>query len=381
MAIRLLYLVSHPIQYQAPLLRRIARESDIDLRVIFKADAGTTGYFDPGFQTLVTWDVPLRDGYRSDVLPDDALGRAIADADAIWLHGWQSLRMWRALTEAVRRNVPVLMRGENTLAAMPDGAGLRGLVKRRYLDWIFARCAAFLYIGTANRDYYRVHGVDPARLFFMPYAVDNDFFRARAAEAATRREAFRASLNLVPGRPVILFAGKLQRRKHPLTLIEAFQGLDHGRLRQPYLVFVGDGELRESIVATAAQDDRIRFLGFRNQTEMPTFYDLADVFVLPAEKEPWGLAVNEAMNAGCPVIVTDQCGCHADLVDESCGAVIPAGKADALAEALTQVLGDPERCRIMGNAARERVRRWNFETCVNGLKAALAYARQKPSPT
>lgn len=381
MAIRLLYLVSHPIQYQAPLLCRIARESDIDLRVVFKTDVGATGYFDPGFQVPVKWDVPLRDGYRSDVLPDGALDSAIADAEAVWLHGWQGPRMRRALTEAARRNVPVLMRGENTLAAMPDGAGLRGLVKRRYLDWIFARCTAFLYIGTANRDYYRVHGIDGSRLFFMPYAVDNDFFRARAAEAATRREAFRVSLNLAPGRPVILFAGKLQRRKHPLTLIAAFQGLDHERSRRPYLVFVGDGELRDSIVAAAAHDDRIRFLGFRNQTEMPAFYDLADVFVLPAEKEPWGLAVNEAMNAGCPVIVTDQCGCHADLVDESCGVVVPAGKADALAEALARVLGDPERRRIMGNLARERIRKWNFEACVTGLKAALAHVRQKPPPT
>lgn len=380
MATRLLYLVSHPIQYQAPLLRRIARESDIDLRVVFKTDAGATEYFDPGFQALVKWDIALRDGYRSEVLPDDALGPAIAEADVMWLHGWQGLRMWRALTEATRRNVPVLMRGENTLAAMPDGAGLRGLVKRRYLDRIFARCTAFLYVGTANRDYYRVHGIESSRLFLMPYAVDNDFFRARTAKATTQQDTFRASLQLAPGRPVILFAGKLQPRKHPLTLIEAFQGLDHDRLRRPYLVFVGDGKLRESIVATAAQDDRIRFLGFRNQTEMPAFYALADVFVLPAEKEPWGLAVNEAMNAGCPAIVSDQCGCHADLVDESCGAVIPAGKAGALTEALTRVLGDPERRRIMGSAARERVRNWNFETCVAGLKAALAYARQKPPP-
>jgi glycosyltransferase involved in cell wall biosynthesis len=381
MAIRLLYLVSHPIQYQAPLLRRVARESDIDLRVVFETDAGETSYFDPGFQVPVKWDVPLRDGYRSEVLPDDALDSAIAHVDAVWLHGWHGPRMRRAMTEAARRNTPVLMRGENTLAAMPDGAGLRGLVKRRYLDWIFARCAAFLYIGTANRDYYRAHGVDPSRLFFMPYAVDNDFFRARAVEAATGREAFRASLNLASDRPVILFAGKLQRRKHPLTLIAAFQELDYDRLGRPYLVFVGDGELRDSIIAAAAHDDRIRFLGFRNQTEMPAFYDLADVFVLPAEKEPWGLAVNEAMNAGCPVIVTDQCGCHADLVNESCGAVVPSGNADALAAALTRVIGDPERRRVMGNAARERISTWNFETCVAGLKTALAYTLQKPPPT
>ena len=94
----------------------------------------------------------------------------------MWIHGWDSRLKLRALEAARRRGVPVLMRGENTLAAMPDGGGLRGMFKRTYLRWIFYRCAAFLCIGTDNRNYYRAHGIDDARLFSMPYAVDNQFF-------------------------------------------------------------------------------------------------------------------------------------------------------------------------------------------------------------
>jgi len=69
----------------------------------------------------------------------------------------------------------------------------------------------------------------------------------------------------------------------------------------------------------------IRFLGFRNQSELPRFYDLADVFVLASVDEPWGLSINEVMNAGRPVIVSDQVGCHRDLVHPGVnGSVIPA---------------------------------------------------------
>src|ERR1700759_5823351 len=67
--VRLAYLVSHPIQYQAPLLRRIAQEPDIDLTVFFGSDFSVCDYKDEGFGVGVKWDVPLLDGYRHEFLP------------------------------------------------------------------------------------------------------------------------------------------------------------------------------------------------------------------------------------------------------------------------------------------------------------------------
>ena len=67
--VRLAYLVSHPIQYQAPLLRRIARDPGIDLTVLFGSDFSVRGYKDEGFGVDVKWDVPLLEGYKSEFLP------------------------------------------------------------------------------------------------------------------------------------------------------------------------------------------------------------------------------------------------------------------------------------------------------------------------
>src|SRR5580693_8332123 len=67
--VRLAYLVSHPIQYQAPLLRRIAQEPDIDLTVFFGSDFSVRGYRDEGFGVGVKWDVPLVEGYKHEFLP------------------------------------------------------------------------------------------------------------------------------------------------------------------------------------------------------------------------------------------------------------------------------------------------------------------------
>ncbi len=377
---RLLYLVSHPIQYQAPLLRQIAAEADISLRVLFERMDSTGTYYDTGFGTEVTWDVPLTDGYENhqvDSLP--AIEKHLLDADVVWLHGWDSMLKRRTLEMARRRGLPVLMRGENTLAAMPDGGALRGVLKRAYLRWIFYRCSGFLCIGSDNAEYYRRHGVSEERLFDMPYAIDNQAF-GEAAVAADR-DALRRDLDLEPERPVVLFAGKLQDRKNPKLLFEAMQRMDRAAGRNPYLLFVGDGEARSSLEKQAAGTDWVRVLGFQNQSQMPGFYSLADLFVLPSQREPWGLAVNEAMACGCAVIATDECGCAADLVTPDTGRVIRANNGPMLVAALANLLGDPARCRDAGAAAQKHIQTWSFREDIDGLKKALRSVVSGPRPT
>ena len=125
---------------------------------------------------------------------------------------------------------------------------------RRWLKSIFCRILAqfvdgFLDIGTDNRDYYLANGVRRDQVFHLPYAVDNDFFASRAAEAAETRELLRAKLGLEPGRPIILFASKFQARKRPQDLLHAYERLlalaENGG--SPYLLYVGDGEMKSAV--------------------------------------------------------------------------------------------------------------------------------------
>ena len=360
---RLLHIVSHPIQYQAPLFRRIAAESGVDLRVLFTRDT-ENGYFDRGFSRDVQWDIPLRGGYDSVLWRQTEWRREIANCDAVWVHGWQGAKILRAIARAHALGKPVLMRAENTDDAMPDGYALRGVVKRRFLKWVFDRCALFLSIGRANRDYYLRRGISIERIFPMPYAVDNDFFGERAHAARPHRAELRRSLEL-DDRPIILFAGKLIERKHPEQLMRAWADASWTG-KKPVLLYVGDGEMKRVLENNAPAD--VRFLGFRNQTEMPALYDLADVFVLPAEREPWGLAVNESMACGTAAVVSDRVGCAPDLVDSSCGAVVPLGDDGALGRALIDVLG---RAEPAGQAAARKIADWSFAADVHGLRRAL----------
>lgn len=387
--IRLAYLVSHPIQYQAPLLRFLARQPELRLKVFFMSDFSTRRYQDPGFGVPVQWDVPLLEGYDSEFLPSawqaGAVGwslpayglrkRLTRAFDALWVHGYAHVATLRAIFHARRAGLKVLLRGESTLDSHERGP-VRRAIKTALLPRLFASVDAFLAIGRANREYYRHYGVSDSRIFDMPYAVDNEFFRARAAAAAAQREALRRELNLAPDRPVILYAAKFQPRKRPGDLWEAYRQLSADGTREPtpYLLFVGDGELRPALEAAvkATGWSSVRFLGFRNQTEMPALYDLCDVFVLPSQHEPWGLALNEVMNAGRPVIGTQEVGAAADLVTQGqTGFTYAVGDIAALAGHLRSLTADRERARAIGEAARQRVERYSFEADWRGLRAAL----------
>jgi glycosyltransferase involved in cell wall biosynthesis len=393
--IRLAYVVSHPIQYQAPLLRRIAQEPDIHLTVFFGSDFSVRGYRDQGFGVAVKWDVPLLDGYRhvflpriregSDVSFATPLNRGILRAlkgtgaqptfDALWIHGYATANALHAMLAAKLLGIPVMLRAESWLRDR-GRSRTKLAAKRLFFEALEPLVDAVLPIGIANADYWSHYFDDRVPQFLVPYAVDNNYFSQRARAAQQTRAELQAELNLDPARQVILFASKLQERKNCAHLVDAYSRLAAAAVRPPYLVIVGDGEERAALERQAAATglDSIRFAGFRNQSEMPRFFDLASVFVLPSRHEPWGLIVNEAMNASRPVIVSDDVGCALDLVQDGInGFIYPTGDIDALAQALHRVLASAETAARMGASAYRRVQQWGLEQDVQGLRSALQY--------
>jgi glycosyltransferase involved in cell wall biosynthesis len=137
---------------------------------------------------------------------------------------------------------------------------------------------------------------------------------------------------------------------------------------------VGSGEMAAELADLAGRLglDNVHFHGFANQSALPQIYGAADVFALPSENEPWGLAVNEAMCASLPIVASAEIGCAADLICAGVnGQTFAAGDVEGLASALHPILADTEIRRRMGSASRDIVSRWSYAECAAGLKAAL----------
>ncbi len=399
--LRLGYLVSHPIQYQAPLLRRIAAEPGLDLHVFFGSDLSVRSYRDEGFGADIEWDVPLLDGYSSEFLPAirdkrsisiaSPISRGIYDRlrgrhgsptiDVLWVHGYATVNALHGMLAARALGIPVLLRAESWLKDR-ERSGAKLAAKHAFFLGLRQMVDAVLPIGTLNSEYWSQYLGDNIPQFLMPYAVDNEYFQARSLEAAAGREALARELALEPGRPIVLFASKLQTRKRCEDLVEACLRLaTHlSPERQPYLLIVGDGEeranLERKVLSVGAQN--VRFCGFRNQSELPRFFNLCDVFVLPSRHEPWGLIVNEVMNAGRAVIVSEDVGSQPDLITDGVeGCVFPAGDVDALTAALLRVLATPGTAAEMGARARDRISTWSFDQDILGLRAALEHVGRR----
>lgn len=382
--IRLAWVSTHPIQYQAPLLRQIAACPDIELTALFFSDFSTRSFVDPEFNRPIHWDTPLLEGYHSEFLPGTGSQVSAIKAfeprvgglyerlqksnfDAVLVQGWQHYGMLKAAWLAKRAGLQVLMRCEAT-DHVASSKGLKGKVREAVVSFLLSKVDKCLAIGTRNRDFYLRRGFKAENIGSMPYCVDNDHFRQKAE--ATDVSALRAELGMDADRSVILYASKLMRRKFPDQLLQAYAQLPEPR---PYLLYVGDGELRAALEAEVKVQKLgdVRLLGFRNQSELPAFYALADIFVLPSINETWGLVINEAMNAGCAIISTDQVGSAVDLVEHGKnGYVLKAGDIPALTDALNSCL-DQERLQAMQAESLKRIEHWGIRENVQGLRAAL----------
>lgn len=388
--VRLAYFVTHPIQYQAPLLRMIAADPSIELKVFFAANYSLQKHFDPGFGREIAWDVDLVSGYEHEVLP--ALN---PDAPLSVLHPMNYGVVWRVLTGkfdviwchsyARPPHLAALIAGRlfGKKVFLRDEAGrhssnpppLRAFAKRCFLQVLKPLLSGILTIGTLNREFYAQHGFPARKLFSMPYAVDNDWFKARIGEAAARRDEFRRELGIGPDQQVVLFAAKFQPRKRGDDLIRAFGKLvADGAAQNTVLIMVGEGEMNEEWRAIAKEPgpDKVRFVGFKGMLELPAYLDLCDVFVIPSSLEPWGLILNEVMNAAKPVIAANEVGSAYDLLkDGENGYMVESGNVEQLADALRKVLSDPDKAKAMGARSLEIIDGWSFERDVNGLKDAL----------
>lgn len=382
MPLRIGFLTTHPIQYQAPVFRALAREPDVEFSALFAMlpDARQQG---DGFGVGFEWDLPLCEGYDYEVLTNVArepavgrfrgcdtpdIGRVIRrrELDMLVVNGWVVKSCLQGLAACRRLRIPCVVRGEANL--LRERAWWKSLLHRRLLQ----RYAAALYIGAANKAFYERHGIPESRLFPALYCVENRRFEEHAARGADRIGELRRRFGIPEDIICFVFCAKFIDKKHPLELLESFSRFiaQGGR---GHLLMVGDGELRPACEAVVRDRQLpVTFTGFLNQTQIADAYLAGDCLVLPSDAgETWGLVVNEAMACGRPAIVSSLVGCAADLIEPGrTGDVFRFGDWDGLADVLARYAGDRERLRSMGAEARGLIERYSPEGAAQGILSA-----------
>jgi len=209
---------------------------------------------------------------------------------------------------------------------------------------------------------YSQRGVDE----YAAYSISREkiFVAYNAASPAPPIQPISKLLTI--NRATILFVGRLQARKRIDSLLRACAEMPHS----PRLVIVGDGPERENLEMLSKQVyPSAEFIGARHGDDLKPYFAEADLFVLPGTG---GLAVQEAMSHGLPVIVAKGDGTQDDLVRPENGWQIPPGDYDALVSTIREALSDVEHLRKMGAESYRIVsQEINLEKMVEAFVGAL----------
>lgn len=389
----LLIVESHPVQYRAPVYARLQEISPGLFHVVYASDFSLRGGRDPGFDQSLTWDTNLIAGYPSTVLRSD-LTQAPSDWNELDGRGlWKVIRRlqpgailltslnyrYDAVAYAAARiqGSQVWIRCETQDHVFPR-SWLKNLIRSAYYRLLYAGITQAFPIGRLNREHWIRHGLRPRQLRAANYCTLDRAGPLSLQERGNRRKALRNKLGLAPNQLLGAFFGKFIAKKDPALLLEAVPYLSEAIRHRLRLLYVGSGELQkelevEAVTVEARDGITTHFAGFVNQSALLDWYLAADVVVLPSRRagETWGLVVNEALHAGCGVVVSEAVGCAADFGGWERFRTIPVGSAQHLAGALTELASYPRSF----DWAADGLKAYSIEAAAQALATAISEMR------
>lgn len=247
-------------------------------------------------------------------------------------------------------------------------------LKEAFKRWFVRNCTQYIVCGKASFEYLVSLGADVKKISIAPNAVDNDYFSQTCARYRETKEVFKVS----KGYPekIILYVGRLIEQKGALDLLKSFQMLAREQ-SDLGLLLVGSGEEEKKYKDFCRENilKNVFFAGFVHQEELPLYYAIADIFVLPTHSDPWGLVLNEAMACGLPVISSNAAGAAQDLIISGVnGYIFKKGDIAELTNYLRDILSDEHRRSKMGQASWRMIADYSPSKCAQGFIQAIKCA-------
>jgi glycosyltransferase involved in cell wall biosynthesis len=291
---------------------------------------------------------------------------------AVVLNGYNDAGRVRLLLWCWGNGIPCFLVGDSNINDdRLTNTGWKGLVKRVLLGGLLRFCSAVLPCGTAGRLYFQKYGVPEQKIFPSPYEPDYESIRNVSPEviADVRRE-----FGLVEGRRRLLFCGRVVSIKRADLAIDTFCAI---AARRPSwdLVILGDGPLRQELQTRVPPELRGRMIWIGHtgrQERVSAVQRCCDVLLLPSDREPWAVVINEALAAGLAVVSSSIAGAAVDLVRDGInGRLFPVGDRSAFEECLLDVTDEHS---LAGMQAQSQIvlEEWRrIADPVEGLSRAL----------
>ena len=379
------FFVTHPIQYQIPLFRYLYNNPNFNFKVYYLSDFSFYSYDDKEFIKNFNWDIDMKSGYEYKVLLKNHKNSKLNffnplnlsffrylikdKIDIVWVHGWGQLSNIFLVIQAKLLGKKVFIRGESSKHLDHDKSKFKLLLKKIFFSIFFKLIDKFLYIGKNNLDFYKDYIIDENKFIFCPYVVDNNFFNKNFLFNNKKDDSIK-----------FLFCGKFIQRKRPIDILKAISLIKE---KKPYLLsqstfnFVGSGQLEKELTEYINKknlNNVVTLSGFQNQSDIVNTYISSDVLIIPSEKEPWGLVVNEAMASQCAIISSSGTGCSKDLVIEDYnGYIYQTGDVYSLSKIILKLIINKNKIEIFKKNSLALISKYSFETISKNLSRGIDY--------
>jgi glycosyltransferase involved in cell wall biosynthesis len=374
MSSRIAIVQNRPTQFDVPLYARVHQAQAFDLVVFYtEVEPSDSGAIDAETAIVPQWDHLKGLEYPAQFERSAfSLWRKIValQPDHVVICGWYP-RSHALLALLLRLSgMRIGVRSDNTLEHT-DFSGFKGWLKRRVMSGWLSLYHAWHPVGTLARAYVETLSVTRRPVFYFPYAVDVDWFAQHAAQYRGQCSQFREKFGLAADDYVVLGVMKWTEREDPLTLVNSVVKAA-AVMPNLKLLLVGDGPLKAAIMdRLAAAPERLVAPGYAKYSELPLYYAISDLFVHPAQSEPYGVSVQEAMACGLPVIVSDKVGAAADFLEPGVnGDVFPLGDCDHLTQLLVAYAGRRHDESIRAAAVR-KAGEWSYNRTITEWRRCL----------
>jgi len=271
--------------------------------------------------------------------------------DAIIACGYDSFTTQVAFFLSKLKHVPFILWSGSTY----NESSFVRKVSLPLVKFIIKHSDAYLAYGTRAKEYLIFLGASPEKVFISYNTIDTTFFKRQSLKLRNKKNELKNELG-IKNKSVVLFVGRLIKVKNLEYLINAYSKLKEKK--DVALLIVGDGPLREGLkdFCKTKNIKDVFFVGFKQKEELPKYYAVSDLFVLPSRQEVWGLVLNEAMASGLPVIATNKVGGSKDLIKEGLnGYIVESGNIKQLHDAMKKILSNPKLAKLMGEKSQELI--------------------------
>jgi glycosyltransferase involved in cell wall biosynthesis len=374
--LKISYFLSHPIQYQSPLIDKISKLNHINFKTIYLSDFSLRPYFDEGLNRHIFFDTNKELKHNHEFIFQNTKNNKlfflikyfkilIKDRpEIVWIHGMDYYTVCAIIIAKFLRK-RIILRGESNDLLKKNSKSK--FLYKIYFFLLNPLILYFLSIGTKNKEFYLKY-MNQEKILNLPYVVD---CMQKINNTKLNKVEIKRTLGLTQDSHVLLFNAKLIERKNCEILIKAFLKIRNKIKKNIYLIIIGDGKLKQGLQFKYKFFFNIKFMGFINQSNLYKYYHICDVFVLPSHYDSWGLVVNEAMNFGKPVVTSSKVGSSYDLIKGFRNRNVFVNQY-GLEQCLERIFSNERIRQEMNNKSKILINSWNMDVAQNLFKKILS---------